>query len=86
MVAAAAVGSLAATTGPVSAAFVEQLWNSPIPSGEQRYYDGMLYLMSMLHCSGNFRIIEPTVQSSSRPGPSQTLPISPKARSGRAGL
>jgi oligosaccharide reducing-end xylanase len=59
MVATAAVGSLAATTGPASRAFVEELWNSPIPSGEQRYYDGMLYLMSMLHCSGNFRIIEP---------------------------
>ena len=40
-------------------AFLEALWNTPIPSGEQRYFDGMLYLMSMLHCSGNFRIIEP---------------------------
>ncbi len=30
----------------------------PVPSGEQRYYDGMLYLMSMMHCSGNFRIVE----------------------------
>jgi oligosaccharide reducing-end xylanase len=60
MVAATAVGSLAATDGPTSKAFVEELWNAPIPSGEQRYYDGMLYLMSMLHCSGNFRIIEAT--------------------------
>ena len=58
MVATAAVGSLATTTGPTSRAFVEELWNSPVPSGEQRYYDGMLYLMSMLHCSGNFRIID----------------------------
>jgi oligosaccharide reducing-end xylanase len=30
----------------------------PVPSGEQRYYDGMLYLMSLMHASGNFRIIE----------------------------
>ncbi len=59
MLAAAAVGSLPATTGAVSKAFVEELWNTPVPSGEQRYYDGMLYLMSMLHCSGSFRIIEP---------------------------
>jgi oligosaccharide reducing-end xylanase len=59
MLATAAVGSLAATTGPISNAFVEELWNTPVPSGVQRYYDGMLYLMSMLHCSGNFRIIEP---------------------------
>lgn len=57
MAATAAAGSLAATTGPVSKAFVEELWNTPIPSGEQRYFDGMLYLMSMLHCSGGFRII-----------------------------
>jgi oligosaccharide reducing-end xylanase len=59
MVATTAVGSLAATTGPVSRDFLEALWNAPIPSGEQRYYDGMLYLMSMMHCSGNFRIIMP---------------------------
>jgi oligosaccharide reducing-end xylanase len=36
------------------------VWNTPIPSGEQRYYDGMLYLMSLMHCSGNFRIWPPT--------------------------
>lgn len=53
-----AVGSEAATDGPISKAFVEALWNTPTPSGEQRYYDGMLYLMSMMHCSGEFRIIE----------------------------
>jgi oligosaccharide reducing-end xylanase len=57
MLATTAVGSFAATPGPISKAFVEELWNTPIPSGEQRYYDGLLYLMSMLHCSGNFRII-----------------------------
>ena len=55
MVAAAAVGSLAATNGAVSKAFLQELWDMPIPSGEQRYFDGMLYMMSMLHCSGNFR-------------------------------
>jgi oligosaccharide reducing-end xylanase len=58
MVATTAVGSFAATPGPVSKAFVEELWNMPVPSGEQRYYDGVLYLMSLMHCSGNFRIIE----------------------------
>jgi oligosaccharide reducing-end xylanase len=68
MVATAAAGSLAATNGPVSKAFIENLWNTPIPSGEQRYYDGMLYLMSMLHCSGRFRIIEPREQHPSRHG------------------
>ena len=67
MVATTAVGSLAATPGPVSQAFVEQLWNTPVPSGTQRYYDGMLYLMSMLHCSGNFRILEPKPAHPSAP-------------------
>jgi len=56
MVAATAVGSLAATTGPNQKAFIEELWRTPIPVGDQRYFDGMLYMMSMLHCSGNFRI------------------------------
>jgi oligosaccharide reducing-end xylanase len=58
MLATTAVGSLAATPGPASKAFVDALWNTPVPSGEQRYYDGLLYLMSLMHCSGNFRIIE----------------------------
>jgi len=59
MVATTAVGSFAATPGPIAKAFLDELWNMPIPSGEQRYFDGMLYLMSMLHCSGSFRVIEP---------------------------
>lgn len=58
MVATTAVGSLALPPGPVANAFVNALWNMPIPSGVQRYYDGMLYLMSLMHCSGNFRIIK----------------------------
>ena len=52
------VAGLAATDSSTAKAFVEELWNTPVPSGEKRYYDGMLYLMSMMHCSGNFRIIE----------------------------
>jgi len=56
MVAATAVGGLAATVGANERAFVEELWRTPIPVGEQRYFDGMLYVMSLLHCSGNFKI------------------------------
>jgi oligosaccharide reducing-end xylanase len=59
MLATTATAGLAATKGPISKAFVDALWNSPIPSGEQRYYDGMLYMMSLLHSSGNFRIWGP---------------------------
>ncbi len=56
MMAAATVGGLAATPGTQEKAFVEELWRTPIPVGDQRYFDGMLYLMSMLHCSGQFQI------------------------------
>jgi oligosaccharide reducing-end xylanase len=58
MLATAAVGSLAAPDGTTAKAFVDALWDTPVPAGEQRYYDGLLYLMSLMHCSGNFRIIE----------------------------
>jgi oligosaccharide reducing-end xylanase len=59
MVAATAVGGLAAAPGADSKAFVRELWDMPVPAGEQRYFDGMLYLMSMMHCAGEFRIIAP---------------------------
>jgi oligosaccharide reducing-end xylanase len=59
MVAATTVGGLAATPGPNERAFVEELWRTRIPVGDQRYFDGMLYLMSMLHCSGKFRAWAP---------------------------
>ena len=58
MLAATTVGGLAATPGRNEKAFVEELWRTPIPVGDQRYFDGMLYLMSMLHCSGEFRVID----------------------------
>jgi len=58
LVATDAVASLAAT-GPKSKEFVQALWDTPIPSGQLRYYDGMLYLLSFLHCSGEFRIWKP---------------------------
>jgi oligosaccharide reducing-end xylanase len=59
MAAAAAVGSFAATPGPVSKAFLQELWDMPMPNGAQRYFDGMLYLMSMMHAGGEFRIVRP---------------------------
>jgi oligosaccharide reducing-end xylanase len=40
--------------------FVQELWNTPIPDGAFRYYDGMLYMLAMLQVSGNFRIYDPT--------------------------
>src|ERR1017187_7941165 len=58
LVATNAVASLAATE-PRATKFVEALWNAHIPSGRYRYYDGMWYLMGLLHCSGEFRIWPP---------------------------
>lgn len=49
-----------ATDHPKAKNFVEALWNQPIPTGlGERYYGGLLYMMSLLHCSGNFRIYSP---------------------------
>jgi len=58
LVAMNAVASLAATN-PRSKQFVEALWNTPIPDGAGRYYNGLLYMMALLHCSGEFRIWSP---------------------------
>ena len=54
-----AVASLAARNSPRAGKFVQALWNVDIPSGRYRYYDGLLYFMSLLHCSGQFRIWTP---------------------------
>ncbi len=58
LVAANAVAALAATH-PRAKLFVDQLWKARVPSGQLRYYDGMLYMLGMLHCSGQFRIWQP---------------------------
>lgn len=55
LVAMNAVASLAATDQAVWEKFVKELWYLSIPSGKWRYYDGMLYMLGLLHCSGNFR-------------------------------
>jgi oligosaccharide reducing-end xylanase len=36
--------------------FVRGLWNAGIPTGQYRYYDGALYLLSLLHVSGKFQL------------------------------
>ena len=69
LVAMNAVASLAATKSQAYE-FVDELWKVSVPSGQYRYYDGMLYMLAMLHCSGNFKIIGNT----SVPNPTPTLP------------
>jgi oligosaccharide reducing-end xylanase len=58
LVAVNADASLAATN-PRAKNFVEALWNTPTPDGLERYYEGLLYMMALLHCSGEFQIWSP---------------------------
>jgi len=44
-------------------AFVDDFWETAIPSGRYRYYDGLLYFMGFLHVSGNFRIYGPNIST-----------------------
>lgn len=50
-----AQSSLAAD-GEFSLKFVEEFWNTPLRTGERRYYDNCLYMFAMLALSGNYRI------------------------------
>jgi oligosaccharide reducing-end xylanase len=55
LVSMAAVAALAADR-EIGEPFVQALWDTEIPVGKWRYYDGMLYMLGMLHDSGNFLI------------------------------
>ncbi len=54
------------TSHKKSIEFINALWNAkhePYSDGYfDAYYDGLLYLFSIMHLSGNYRIIEPTVK------------------------
>ncbi len=56
MAGANAVGSLALTDQDLQHLYLERLWNVNPPTGQWRYYNGMVYMLSMLHVSGYFRI------------------------------
>ncbi|MBQ8798269.1 MAG: xylanase [Lachnospiraceae bacterium] len=49
-----AQASLAAK-GPYAKEFVMKFWNTPLRTGDRRYYDNCLYLFAMLALSGNYR-------------------------------
>ena len=55
LVSMAAVAALAADPKK-GKPFVQALWETQIPSGKWRYYDGMLYILGLLHVSGHFKI------------------------------
>jgi oligosaccharide reducing-end xylanase len=58
LVATNAVAALAATD-PRASRFVEALYQASPPTGKWRYYNGMLYMLALLHVSGNFRVYGP---------------------------
>jgi oligosaccharide reducing-end xylanase len=50
-------GALAVASSRANRAdFVNAVWTMEIPSGAQRYYDGILYLVSLLVLSGQYRV------------------------------
>ena len=56
MIAANAVGSIALNDKQLQEEYISRLWNTEAPTGLYRYYNGMVYMLSMLHVSGYFRI------------------------------
>lgn len=45
-----------ALTSSCSRCFVQPLWDMAAPTGQYRYYSGLLYMLALLHASGNFRL------------------------------
>lgn len=54
-----ATASLAAN-GPHAKEAVQLFWNTPIRTGERRYYDNCLYIFAVLALSGNYQIWYPS--------------------------
>jgi oligosaccharide reducing-end xylanase len=68
LVATNGVASLAATDAARAKTFTEALWKLDVPSSKIfRYYDGLLYMMSLLHASGRFQVIAPTAGGPAAP-------------------
>jgi oligosaccharide reducing-end xylanase len=61
LVAMNAVATLATTEAMTekSREMVEELWNTQLPRGKYRYYDGLLYTFAFLHLSGQYKIYKP---------------------------
>lgn len=56
LVACNAVAALATTNTTLSTPFVQEFWSIAVPTGQYRYYDGMLYMLGLLNVSGNFKV------------------------------
>ena len=58
LIATNAVAALAADR-EIGEPFVQTLWDQSLPTGQYRYYDGLLMMLGLLQVSGNFQIYEP---------------------------
>ncbi len=77
LVACNAVASLATSNTTLSTPFVQAFWNLGIPSGQYRYYDGMLYMLALLNVSGNFKVYKPACENPcATPAPTATATVS----------
>lgn len=59
LVACNATASLVVDNTTLTEPFLTEFWNIGLPTGQYRYYDGMLYMLGFLNCSGNFKIYGP---------------------------
>ncbi len=48
-----------AATGEGRRDFVQALWDASVPSGQWRYYNGMLYMLGLLNVSGRYKAYLP---------------------------
>jgi oligosaccharide reducing-end xylanase len=53
-----AVAALAADD-PIRLEFVQAFWDASLNKGQYRYYDNLLYMLALLHLSGQFKIYTP---------------------------
>ena len=76
LVACNAVASLAVDNTTLTQPFLNEFWNVGVPTGTYRYYDGMLYMLGLLNCSGNFKVWKPTCEDECQtPAPTVTAVV-----------
>lgn len=58
----ATVAGLAASP-ELARPFAQRVWDAPLPEGQWRYYNGLLYFLALLEAGGRFQIIAPPAAS-----------------------
>ncbi|MGL1887264.1 MAG: glycosyl hydrolase family 8 [Reichenbachiella sp.] len=65
-----------ATAEAHSGEYLDAFWNAPIPSGQYRYYGGLLHLLALLNSTGNFKIYTPDAVPVDEPMSSSDVTVS----------